>query len=578
MAFYLSPLVDVREIDLSTTIPAVATSIAVTVLRNTYKGPERKKTLITNIDDLITYFGKPTDTVACYEDILSAVGYLKYGNMLYCTRTMPTSATFAGTMAESGAEQTFTAYTSATAYILSDFDSEDPDEFAEEVTVTAPDILWFIADSRGVWGNNIRLGVVDYSTYNVIASGGNSSWDTYAGIAAVDSKLPDDHSFLIVVQYCEQGKSTSDENNWNTVEYWNCSTDEISLDDEGGSRFAENLVNEQSRYIRIAISTAQKNTAITISTDEWQQFGGGVDSNTDSVTDADIMLDFDLYQNAEEIDANIFIDSGKSSTIKAYIAAISKDTRKDCMAVLDCLKTHVVNNSGSEATDLREYRLSTLNLNNSYAALYGNWLNVYDKWNAKYRWIPASGHIAGIFANTDSVSDAWFAPAGLNRGILSNVRKLAWNPTEGERNLMYKAGINPLVSFSGQGKVVFGQKTQLDKASAFDRINVRRLFLILEKAIATATRYFLFEPNDAVSRLQLVNMIDPFLRDVQSRRGIYEFLVVCDTTNNTPERIDRNELWCDIYIKPTRAAEFIVLNFIATKTGASFAEIQAGAA
>lgn len=578
MGFYLSPIVDVNEIDLSTTIPAVATSIAVTVLRNTYKGPERKRTLITDIDTLIDTFGEPTSTQECYEDILSAVGYLKYGNMLYCTRTMPTSATFAGTMAESGAEQTFTAYTSDTAYILSDFDSEDPDEFADEVTVSSPDILWFIANSRGAWGNNIRLAIADYSTYNEIASGGNSSWNTYSGLSSIDSALPDDKSFLVVVQYCEQGKDTSDETNWDTVEYWNVSTDGTALDDEGASRFVETKINQESDYIRVAISSGQKNSSISISTDDWQQFGGGADNNNDSVSDADIELDFDLYSNAEQIDVNMFIDSGKSSTVKAYIASICKDTRKDCMSVLDCLKSHVVNNSGSEATDLRNYRLSTLNLNNSYAALYGNWLNVYDKWNGKYRWIPASGHIAGIFANTDDVADAWFAPAGLNRAILENVRKLAWNPTEGERNILYKAGVNPIVSFAGQGKVIWGQKTQLNKSSAFDRINVRRLFLVLEKAISTATKYFLFEPNDDVTRAQLVNMIDPFLRDTQSRRGIYEYLVVCDTTNNTDQRIDRNELWADIYIKPTRASEFIVLNFIATKTGASFAEIQAGAA
>lgn len=578
MGFYVSPIVDINEVDLSTTIPAVGTSIAATVLRNTYKGPERKRTLITDIDSLINTFGEPTNTQECYEDILSAVGYLKYGNMLYCTRTMPVSATFAGTVAESGEEQDFTAYTSDTAYILSDFDSEDPDDFADEVSVSDPDILYFIASSRGSWGNNIRIAVADYNTYNMIASGGNSDWDTYSGLSAIDSSLPDDNSFLIVVQYCEQGKSTSDETNWDTVEYWNVSTDETAIDDEGASRFAETAINQGSNYIRIAMEESQKNSSITLSTSSWQQFGGGVDDNGDSVSDSDIELDFDLYSNAEQIDVNMFIDSGKSSTVKSYIASICKDTRKDCMAILDCMKSDVVNNSGNEATDLREYSLSTLNINNSYAALYGNWLNIYDKWNGKYRWIPASGHVAGIFANTDDVSDAWFAPAGLNRATLTNVRKLAWNPTEGERNILYKAGINPIVSFAGQGKVVWGQKTQLSKSSAFDRINIRRLFLVLEKSISTATRYFLFEPNDEVTRAQLVNMIDPFLRDTQARRGVYEYLVVCDATNNTSERIDRNELWIDIYIKPTRASEFIVLNFIATKTGASFAEIQSGAA
>jgi phage tail sheath protein FI len=198
---------------------------------------------------------------------------------------------------------------------------------------------------------------------------------------------------------------------------------------------------------------------------------------------------------------------------------------------------------------------------------------MFDKWSSKYRWVPPAGHMAGILANTDDVSDPWFAPAGLNRAVITNIRRLAWSPTIGERDILYKNGINPIVAFAGQGKVVWGQKTMLDKSSAFNRINVRRLFIVMEKAISTSAKYFLFEPNDEFTRLSIVNMIEPFLRDVKGRRGVYDFMVVCDERNNTPERIDRQELWVDIYVKPTRAAEFIVLNFIATKTGASFTEL-----
>jgi phage tail sheath protein FI len=183
-----------------------------------------------------------------------------------------------------------------------------------------------------------------------------------------------------------------------------------------------------------------------------------------------------------------------------------------------------------------------------------------------------AGHVAGIYAKTDYMRDPWWAPAGLNRAILTNIRRLAWNPKLGHRDMLYKDGINPIVSFAGQGKVVWGQKTMLDKSSAFNRVNVRRLFIVLEKAISTAAKYFLFEFNDRITRSQLVTMIEPFLRDVQQRRGIYDFKVICDETNNTPERIDRNELWCTIFIKPTRVAEFIVLQFVAMKTGMTFEE------
>ncbi|HRR48417.1 MAG TPA: phage tail sheath subtilisin-like domain-containing protein [Bacteroidales bacterium] len=573
MAFYLSPLVDVNEIDLSTTIPAVATSIAAIILRNTYKGPERKKTLITTVNELIDIFGKPTNVANCYQDILAATGYLRYGNALYCTRTMPVSATFAGTKAVSGSEATFTQFVlGSDALTLSDLPSKDPDQFADDVSPTAPWPFYLIANSRGEWGNNIRVAVIDYTTYNEIASGGHSEWEVYSDVSAIDSPLLNSKSFLIIVQVKPQGETS-----YATKEVWNVSTDQDVVDDSGNKLFAETVINESSSYIRISMNESQKDQNITISTSSWQSFGGGADDQDDSVTDALIIDDIDLYANAEEIDINILIDGNKSTTVKQYLVSIA-ESRKDCIAVLDCLYADVINNSGNEATSLRTYRQQTLNENTSYASIYGNWIEVYDKWNGKYRWIPCSGHIAGIYANTDDVSDPWFAPAGLNRALLGNVRRLAWNPTQGERDILYKAGINPLVSFSGQGKVVWGQKTLLDKESAFNRINVRRLFIVLEKAIATAARYFLFEPNDDLTRLLLVNMIDPFLRDVRSRRGIYDYMIVCDETNNTPERIDRNELWCDIYIKPTRAAEFIVLNFIATKTGASFTELAGATA
>lgn len=582
MAFYLSPVVDVNEIDLTTTIPAVATSIAATVLRGTYKGPENKRTLITNVNELIDTFGRPTSYSGCYEDILSASGYLKYGSALYCTRTMPVSATFAGTKAASGATATFTAYTSGSAYTLIDFASEDPDEFGNEVSVTGVEPFWIIASSRGLWGNNIRIAIVDYDSYKSIESSSTySAWDTFSVIRGIDSQLTDGRDFLIIVQELPQNavdtSSTSSE--WLTREVWNVSTDENRVDDQGRKKFAEIVVNEQSQYIRIAVNPLALNETITISTSAWQQFGGGIDSIAGTVAsmsteieDYLIIDNYDLYENDEEVDVNILIDSDKSTTVKQHLIEIC-EARKDCIAILDCLYADVVFNKGNETTNLLTYRNTTLNENTSYASIYANWVEMYDKWNGKYRWVPASGHVAGIIANTDNVSDPWFAPAGLNRALITNIRRLAWNPDLGDRDLLYKNGLNPIVSFSGQGKVIWGQKTLLQKESAFNRINVRRLFIILEKAISTAAKYFLFEPNDDLTRLQLINMIDPFLRDVRSRRGIYDYMIVCDSTNNTAERIDRNELWCDIYIKPTRAAEFIVLNFIATKTGASFSEL-----
>ena len=198
---------------------------------------------------------------------------------------------------------------------------------------------------------------------------------------------------------------------------------------------------------------------------------------------------------------------------------------------------------------------------------------MYDKYNDTYLWVPASGHVAGLCARTDNVADAWFSPGGLNRGQLLGVTKLAYNPKQADRDLLYKNRVNPICSFPGQGTVLYGDKTALSKPSAFDRINVRRLFIVLEKAIATAAKYQLFEFNDEFTRSMFRNMSEPFLRDVQGRRGITDFKVVCDETNNTGDVIDRNEFRADIYIKPARSINYITLNFIATRTGVSFSEL-----
>jgi phage tail sheath protein FI len=197
----------------------------------------------------------------------------------------------------------------------------------------------------------------------------------------------------------------------------------------------------------------------------------------------------------------------------------------------------------------------------------------YDRYNDVYRYVPCNGDVAGLCARTDNTRDPWWSPAGFNRGQIKNLVKLRWNPRQADRDIIYKNGINPLVSFPGKGTILYGDKTLQSKPSAFDRINVRRLFIVIEKAIAVASKYFLFEFNDEFTRAQFKNLITPYLRDVQGRRGVTDFLVVCDATNNTAERVDRNEFWGDIYVKPARSINFIQLNFVAVSTGVQFSEI-----
>jgi phage tail sheath protein FI len=210
----------------------------------------------------------------------------------------------------------------------------------------------------------------------------------------------------------------------------------------------------------------------------------------------------------------------------------------------------------------------------SYASCDSTALYVYDKYNDVYRWIGAAGHHAGLCANTDNVADAWFSPAGVNRGQLLGVTKLAFNPKKADRDTLYKARVNPIVSLPGQGTLLFGDKTLLSRPSSFDRINVRRLFIALEKAVSTAAKAQLFEFNDEFTRAQFRNLVEPFLRDVKGRRGLTDFLVVCDNTNNTSAVIDGNKFVADIFIKPSRSINFITLNFVATRSGVEFSEIS----
>jgi phage tail sheath protein FI len=231
----------------------------------------------------------------------------------------------------------------------------------------------------------------------------------------------------------------------------------------------------------------------------------------------------------------------------------------------------VVNNVGQEVNSITATR--NMLPSSSYAVMDTGWKYQYDRYNDVYRWIPLNGDIAGLCARTDMTNDPWWSPAGFNRGQINNVIKLAYSPGQTDRDLLYPIGVNPVVTFNGQGTVLYGDKTLLSKPSSFDRINVRRLFIVLEKAIAVASQYQLFEFNDSFTQAQFKAFVEPYLRDVQGRRGIQDFLVVCDSTNNTADVIDANQFEASIYIKPARSINFIQLQFISTPTGAQFSEI-----
>lgn len=309
---------------------------------------------------------------------------------------------------------------------------------------------------------------------------------------------------------------------------------------------------------------------------------GGSDGIIDreSIRD-EIIAGYDLYNDPEDIDINIVIDGGNADdvTIQQHIIDNLAEFRRDCIAVLG-VPWRSVNypTTSQQVTGMVNYRttpgdLNSLNRSSSYAALYGNWKRQYDKFNDTFRWLPMSGDAAGIMAFTDATRDPWWAPAGLTRGKIKNVSQFKVQPNKSHRGSMYKHQVNPMVDFKGDGPTTWGQKTLLNRPSAFDRINVRRMFLVIEKAIATASRSFLFEFNNVFTRKRMLSVIEPFLREVQGRQGLTDFFVKIDDQNNPPSVVQRNELHADIYVKPTYVAEFIRLNFIATPLGANFQEL-----
>ena len=354
-----------------------------------------------------------------------------------------------------------------------------------------------------------------------------------------------------------------------------------AMSDDGTSIYYKEVINQRSQWLWWASHVDNMTGAGGLASQTYTNsnnlptsvsMSGGSDGA--APTSAQLINGYDFFSSAEDVDVSLILGGDSSQTLAVHIINNICETRKDCIVCLSPRSADVVNNStyvGKEAEDTIEFR--NLLPSSSYAVMDSCWKYQYDKYNDVYRYVPMNGDTAGLMVRTDTTRDPWFSPAGFNRGNVKNVIKLSVNPKKAQRDILYKAGINPVVTFPGQGTILFGDKTLLAKPSAFDRINVRRLFIVLEKAISTASKFTLFEFNDAFTRSQFRNLVEPFLRDVQGRRGIFDFRVVCDDTNNTGEVIDRNEFIGDIYIKPARSINFIQLNFIAVRTGVDFEEV-----
>jgi phage tail sheath protein FI len=562
MAFLVSPGVEIKEIDATNVIPAVSSSIGGFAGSFNW-GPTEEIVQVGSENELVEKFGSPDSNTAKY--FLTAASFLKYGNALKVVRVS-------------------SGHLNATADGSGQLVKNEDDYDNNYSNGSLSKGNW-VAKYPGVLGNSLKVSMVtagiSTTNYNnwafkgqFDAKPGTSSFATDLGKTSAADEL-----HVCVID--EDGAITGTPN---TVleRFAFVSQGSDAKKDDGTSNFYKEVINQTSEWVWWADhdtsltdageTIASQSGAMTTNTAVIDSsLAGGTDDNAPTV--GEIALGYDKFEDAETVDVNLLFaypDANGANTISNDLIAIAT-ARKDCMAFVSPPLEDTVG-AAAPATDVIAFA-DTLT-SSSYASCDSGALYVYDKYNDVYRYIGGAGHVAGLCANADRVADAWFSPAGVNRGQLLGVTKLAFNPTKADRDSLYKARVNPIVSMPGQGTLLFGDKTLLNRPSAFDRINVRRLFIVLEKAISTAAKAQLFEFNDEFTRAQFKNLVEPFLRDVKGRRGITDSLVICDETNNTSQVIDSNRFVADIFVKPNRSINFITLSFIATRSGVEFSEIS----
>ena len=632
MAFQVSPGVLVQEKDLTNVIPAVATSIGA-IAGDFTKGPTDEIVSISSEKDLVETFGKPTATN--FEHFFSASSFLQYGNSLRVVRTSGSgllNATESGsgllinntthyqdnyadgsasnglwgarTAGSWGNNLKISSCPSATVYeetaktainqadcavgdttvtidSASGLTVGDIVNFAEsggyEYRITAINslVLTIVRHPSGVGG--LHTAVADNAAVR-------RRWQYYDLVSAAPGTSPyttdrggsNDEIHVVVVD--EDGDITGKAGDVLEV-YDSVSKASDAKTPQGDDNYYPNVIFNRSKYIYWLDhnssgtnwgigGTGTTFTAVTAVSNVSLASG----NNGTAGTTAQLKTAYEKYTDAETVDVNLII-AGKGDATHIDNLVTIAESRKDCVVFASPERSDVVNVSNSETQTNNVKGFFDAITSSSYLVFDSGYKYTYDKYNDVFRFVPLNGDIAGLAARTDLIADPWFSPAGFSRGVIRGAVKLAYNPTKTQRDTLYRARVNPVTTFPGQGTVLFGDKTALSAPSAFDRINVRRLFITLEKAISTASKFQLFEFNDEFTRAQFRNLVEPFLRDVQGRRGITDFLVVCDETNNTGDVSDRNEFRADIFVKPTRSINFITLQFIATRTGVAFEEV-----
>lgn len=583
-----SPGVEVKEKDFSTIVPTVSSGVGGAVGRFS-KGPIMTPVLISSEQELLDVFGKPQNDQSAV-DWFTIAQFLQYTDKCWVVRASSTT------------NKNAVATGTAVAVL-------DPTDFFNRYSSLTSNGS-FIARDLGKVGNSLQVVVLDKTSGSTYADYGFTyAPGTTAAVSAVtlsgDVTLKNDELHVAVIDRYGYYSGTP-----GTVleRFPGLSKASNATNYNSESIYYINYINNNSKYVyatSVVLTTVTGGGAdalvvgsslsdVGASNKKFADLGtgtnstaiynttltGGTTSDVSGYAQSDITNAFALLANKEQYDVNLLFCgafggmSGQTNyQIEKYVLENVAYVRKDAVAFMspNTLGTPITSAAGVKA-----YKTSTVNsaeMYTQYGFLDTGFKWIYDKYNSVYRWVPLNGDMAGLCARTDSLADPWFSPGGFTRGGVKNVIKLSLNPTQAERDDLYPQGINPVVSFPGQGVVLFGDRTMTTKPSAFDRINVRRLFNVLEKSIAIAAKYQLFEFNDTFTRAQFRNMVEPYLRNIQGRRGIQDFLVVCDESNNTGTVIDNNQFVADIYIKPARSVNFITLNFVATRSDVQFSTL-----
>lgn len=570
MAILTSPGVNVSEFNLTTAVPGVSTSVGGFAGHFAW-GPAGEITQITSEVELVNRFGKPNESN--YEDFFTAANFLAYGNNLSVVRGA-TGAKNACAGASSALVQNSTAYYQGASGANSLLNSgawiaKYPGTMGNALSV-------YTLDSGNIGGATGPIAGATAFIKSVFAGATGLATSAFATTKGATGAKDEMHVLVVDGTGAISGTAGTVLEKY---QYLSKFSDAIS--DSGDTNYYVNVINQKSPYIwfnnapgATGSGTVDWGTATSAFTNTATFKQMGVNEGKDTLKNAlddyisPVVVEYGLF-NTDTVNVDLLMAGNGGQTVVTSLVSLA-NSRKDCVVFFSPLKANVVNNSGSETTALVTYMTTTVNPNSSYAFMDSGWKYQYDKYNNLFRWVPLNGDIAGLCARTDQTNDPWYSPAGYNRGVIKNVIKLAWNPTQANRDSLYSVGINPVISQPGLGTVLFGDKTALARPSAFDRINVRRLFITLEKSISAAAKFSLFELNNASTRAQFVGLVEPFLRTVKGRNGITDFKVVCDTTNNTPQVIDANQFVGDIYIKPARSINYIQLNFVAVATGVEF--------